>query len=346
MDNILDIFNNDAFSVTSLSLALKELPPVSTRLGDMGLFQVISVPTTSVAIERIGETLQIVPPSPRGGPGETRDYAKRSMQDVRIPHFQRDWSVMADEVQDVRKFGGMALQLVQDKVAEKLAVHTADFDATDELSRIGAIQGVVTYKDNSTLDLFTTFGVPAPVEVDFDLDNAAPTDGSLRKSCTNIVRSMRTAMGGNPFSYVHAFVGDNFFDDLLQHPEVRETYKGWSEAQILRESYVGKNRAENPIFEFGGIVWENYYGATGATGDAALLGIQSEKARFIPVGSRGTFVSFFGPADYVDTVNLVGLQRYARQWTMPNGKGINGETQTNALHICTRPGVLLSARRT
>jgi hypothetical protein len=31
---------------------------------------------------------------------------------------------------------------------------------------------------------------------------------------------------------------------------------------------------------------------------------------------------------------------------MVNGKGINGETQTNVLHIATRPGCLMRAKRT
>lgn len=343
---MLDIFNNSAFSVTSLTDALRDVKPRPSRLRNMGLFSSSSVSTLTVAIERIGDVLQLVTPTPRGAPGETRDMPKRTIEDLRIPHFQRDWSVYADEVQGVRAFGSETeLMTVQGLVADKIAVQVDDLDLTDEYTKMGAIQGIVTYKGGQTLNLFSKFGVSQPAEVDFDLDNASPTDGALRLACATMIRKVRKALGGISFDYLHAFVGDTFFDNLLQHPEVRETYKGWGEARILRESYLGKNRAENPIFEFGGIVWENY-GAIEDSGDGALLGINADLAKFVPVGVPGLFRTYYAPADYEETVNTLGQRLYAKQWPMLNGKGRHGEVQTNVLNICTRPGALMRARRT
>lgn len=343
--SMLDVFRDDAFSTTSLTDAIRDQRVFPGRLGELGLFSSTSVTTLTIAIERVGDLIQLVAPSSRGAPGEVRDMPKRSMTNLAIPHFQRDWSVMADEVQGVRDFGSeSAVRTVQGLVAEKITANIADLDLTDEYARIGAIQGIVTYKGGQTLNLFTTFGIAQPAEIAFDLTNASPADGILRKRSTQIIREVRQALGGTPFSYVHAFVGDDFFDDLLAHREVRETFKGWSEAQILRESYVGKNRSNNPTFEFGGIVWENY-GAAETAGDGALIGIDADKAKFVPVGVPSLFRTYHAPADYVETVNTPGLRLYARQWEMPNGKGINGETQTNSLHICTRPGALLRAKR-
>ncbi|MFT0890997.1 major capsid protein [Pseudochelatococcus sp. G4_1912] len=347
---MLDIFaTNPAFSVTSLTDAVNEIAVRPGRLGQLGLFSATSVTTLTISLERIGDTIQLVAPSPRGAPGEVRDLPKRSIESLSIPHFQRDWSVVADEVQGIRAYGSeTALQTVQGIVGQKIAVNVADLDLTDEYSRIGAIQGIVTYKGGETLNLFNKFGVSQPAEEDFDLDNANPDEGILRKKCVAFIRKTRAALGGVPFSYLHAFVGDNFFDDLLSHPEVRETYKGWSEAQILRESYIGKNRADNPMFEFGGIVWENYGAITNEDNgdDGALLGIQTNSAKFVPVGVPGLFRTYYAPADYIETVNTLGQRLYAKQWPMQNGKGIHGEVQTNALHIVTRPGALLRAKRT
>lgn len=343
---MLDIFNNDAFSVTSLTDAIADRKVRPGRLGELGLFSSTSVTTLTIALERIGDTIQLVAPSPRGAAGEQRDAPKRSIENISIPHFQRDWSVVADEVQGIRAYGSETqLMTVQGLVAQKIAVNLADLDLTDEYARIGAVQGIISYKGGQTLNLFSKFGVSQPAEVDFDLDAAAPVDGILRERCTKVIRSTRKALGGVPFDYLHAFVGDNFFDDILRHKEVRETYKGWSEAQILRESYIGRNRSSNPIFEFGGIVWENY-GAIDDTGDGALLGIAADLAKFVPVGVPGMFRTYYAPADYMETVNTLGKARYAKQWPMQNGKGVNGETQTNTLHIATRPGALMRAKRT
>lgn len=344
--SMIDVFRNDAFSVTSLTDAIRETRVYPGRLGELGLFSSTSVATLTIAIERVGDLIQLVAPSPRGAPGEVRDMPKRSVTNLSIPHFQRDWSVMADEVQGVRDFGSeYAVKTVQGLVAEKITANIADLDLSDEYARLGAIQGVVTYKGGQALNLFSTFGIAQPDEIDFDLDNPSPVDGALRKKCTSVIRAVRKELGGVPFEYLHAFVGDNFFDDLLAHREVRETFKGWSEAQILRESYVGKNRSSNPMFEFGGVLWENL-GAIDDAGDGALLGIETDKAKFVPVGVPALFRTYYAPADYTETVNTLGQRLYARQWDMPNGKGVNGETQTNVLHICTRPGALMRGKRT
>lgn len=339
---MLDIFNNDAFSVTSLTDFVNSLKYRPGRIGEMGLFDATAITTTSIAIERIGDVLQLVKPTPRGGPGETRDMPKRTMLNLSVPHFQRDWAVMADQVQGVRAKGSETeLQTVQQVVGETIAAQTSDMDLTEEHARLGAVTGIVTYADASTLNLFTAFGVTEETEVDFDLDNATPADGALRKAAVTMIRKMKAKLGAVPFASIHSFVGDTFFDQLLQHKEVRDTYKGWSEAQILRESYIGPNRSANPTFEFGGIVWENY-GEIAGEG----VGIAATKARFFPVGVPGLFRTYHAPADYIETVNTLGDRLYAKQWAMPNDKGINGELQMNALQICTRPAVLMGARNT
>lgn len=344
--SILDIFKGDAFSSVTLTDAIKDERVYPGRLGELGLFHETSVPTLDIAIERVGDLLQLVSPSARGAPGGVRDMPKRSITSLSIPHFERSWSVYADEVQGVRAFGSETeLRSVQSLVAEKMIANVADLDLTAEYARIGAIQGIVTYKGGQSLNLFATLGYAQPDEVDFDLDNANPIDGALRKKCAGVIRDVRKALGGVKFDSLHAFVGDDFFDDLLIHREVRETFKGWSEAQILRESYIGKNRSSNPMFEFGGIVWENY-GAIDSAGDGALLGIDKDSAKFVPVGVPNLFRSYYGPADYTDTVNQPGRRLYARQWPMPSDKGINGSVQSNMLHVCTRPAALMRAKRT
>jgi hypothetical protein len=58
-------------------------------------------------------------------------------------------------------------------------------------------------------------------------------------------------------------------------------------------------------------------------------------------GVPDLFITRFAPADYVETVNTIGLPRYAKQIPMRNGKGIELEVQTNPINLCTQPGVLL-----
>lgn len=340
---MLDIFNNDAFSVTNLTDAINELKYKPGRIGEMGLFSATGVDTTTIAIEKQGDILTLVAPTPRGAPGTTVGKERRTIRNLSVPHFEINDAIYAEEVQGVRAFGTeQQLEAVMTKVAQRQALHVASLAVTEEHARMGAITGIITYADGSTLNLYNEFGVTPPSEVDFDLDNANPTDGALRKKCADVVRGIAAQLGGIPFDGVHAFVGDNFFDDLLKHKEVRETYKGWSEAQILRDSYIATNRPSWGVFEFGGIVFENYRGAT--INGKTFIG--SDKAYIFPVGVPGLFRTAYAPADYIETVNTIGQRLYAKQYEMPNGKGINLDTQMNALQYCTRPNALVPAKRT
>lgn len=340
---MIDIFNNDAFSVARLTQAIVDVPHIPSRIRSLGLFGIDRVDTTTIMIETKGGVLKLIPPTPRGGAGTTLTDPKATLRSLVIPHFEINGAVYADEVQNVRAFGTEnAMQTVMGKVLQRLRDQGNSHDATEEHARMGAIIGVVTYADGSTLDLFSEFGVSQEAEVDFDLDAADPADGVLRKKCAGVVRKITNNLGGIGAGQIRAFCGDNFFDDLLTHKEVRETYKGWSEAQILRESYLGEDRSESyGVFEFGGIVWENYRGNVGGTAF-----VHDDKCHIFPMGVPGLFRTAYAPADYTETVNTLGRPRYAKQWPMSNGKGVHLDSQMNALQFCTRPKVLMKGKRT
>lgn len=342
---MLDIFRTDPFGVVPLTDAINNVPFVPGRIGELGLFSTTSIAQLTVSIEQRDGTLIIVAPTPRGGPGVTVEKKKRTLLAIPLPHFQIDDAIMADEVQGVRAFGTESqLETVMGKVDERMTIHSQSMAATEEYSRIGAIKGIITYADGTTLNLFTAFGVSQIAEIDFDLDNANPTGGVLRRACANVIRLISAELDGIPFRGVHAFVGDAFFDDLIAHPEVRETYKNWTAAAELRAGYLPGAPSAAKIyggFEFGGIVWENYRGSVGGTGF-----IDTNKAHFFPTGAPGLFRTAYGPADYNETVNTLGKRLYMKQIPMRNDKGVEIEVQSNALHYATRPRVLIKGKRT
>jgi hypothetical protein len=342
---MLDIFKSDAFSLLSLTDAINNLKFVPGRLGKLGLFTSTGVTTTSIAIEEKNGVLILVSPSPRGAPGQTVDKGKRKIRNLSIPHFEINDAIMADEVQGVRAFGSETeLETVIGKVNERLGEHNQSFSATEEYARVGAFKGIITYADGSTTNLFTEFGVSQPSEMDFDLDNANPAEGVLRRKCAAVLRGMGAAFNGLPFSGVLAQCGDAFFDDLVAHKEVRDTFKNTSQAGELRSGYITTPNQETLIystFEFGGIIWENY---RGQVGDTAF--VDTNKCHFAPTGAPGLFRTYNGPADYNETVNTLGRRLYAKQYPMQNDKGVNLDVQMNQLNICTRPKCLQGGRRT
>lgn len=335
---MLDIFNQNAFGVVSLTDAINKQPFVPGRAGSIIQWAEQGVPTLSITLEEVAGTLQLVNPSARGSAGDTYGKDKRTARLLAIPHYQVDDAIYADEVQGVRAFGSESeVQTVLGMVNTRMAQHTQlKIDPTLEYQRIGALKGTILNGDGSTLyNLFTEFGVTQDTEVDFDLDNASPASGALRKKCTAIVRATATNLDGTPYGMIQGLCGDAFWDDLIAHPEVRATYMNQAEAAQLR----GGSAYE--VLDYGGIRFENYRGAVGGSAF-----INTDKCHFFPVGVPGLFRTVYAPADYVETVNTMGLPRYARQYLMPNGKGVNLEVQMNALSYCTRPKALLIARRT
>lgn len=339
MDNILDVFNSDAFGVVSMTDSINKIPFVPGLAGQIIDWQEEGVPTTSIMLEEIAGELRLINPTPRGGKGQTTGKDRRTARTLLIPHYQIDDAIYADEVQGVREFGRPAnvVRTVQGVVTNRMTQHVQwGLDPTLEYQRIGAIKGVILNGDGTTLyNLFTEFGVSQAAEVAFDLEAGSPGSGALFKKCKVVTRTMSKEMGGVPLVGVGALCSDSFYDALTAHKEVRETYLSQQEASQLRND-VGR---AYDSFRFGNITWYNYRGEVGGT-----KFIDDDKAHFFPMGTPGLWRTVYGPADYIETVNTPGLPRYAKQFKMPNDKGVNLEVQSNALSYCKRPATLMKGK--
>jgi len=330
--SVLDVFKQDAFSVISMTDAINKRPFIPGRAGAVAGWAEQGVATLTVMIEEQSGYLALVNPTPRGGPGSAYAKVGRTARVLSIPHYQIDDGINADEVQGVRAFGQESqVQTVMSVVNSRMASHVQEkLDPTLEYQRIGAIKGIILNADGSTLyNLFTEFGVGVPDTVYFNL--AAADDGALRNTCAQVARTLAGTLAGIPFSGIYALCGDEFFDALIANPEVRATYLNQQDASQLRTGVPVYGQ-----FNFGGITWENYRGGTGLDPFIA-----ADSCQLFPTGVPGLFRTIYGPADYLETVNTIGLPRYARQWEMHNGKGIHLEVQMNALNYCTRPNVLI-----
>ena len=98
--------------------------------------------------------------------------------------------------------------------------------------------------------------------------------------------------------------------------------------------------ADEDEVSFGGITFRRYRGGAG-------FGVATDMAVFYPEAVDGLFEIYHAPADAFETVNTLGQPLYARM--IPDrdrDEWVRLEIESNPLPICTRPQVLLSARRT
>lgn len=342
MPDLSFLTDEDAFSVTTLTEAINEIDHIPGRAGELG-FSGISegVPTTSVAIESLAESLSVIPTSLRGAPPPTETVDKRKLLYLAIPHIPLEDTIQADSVQNVRAFGTNEPVPFEDVVNRQMGKMARRHDLTIESHRLGALCGVIKDADGSVLtDLFAEFeilnsdGLAAPEDFSFPLDDwAVIFANDIRVKCQAVQRFMRRkARTIIPSSAkVWAFCGDAFFDKLITHPSVRGVYDGYAAAKAA----LGDNYAFG-VFEFGGIFFENYQG----TDDGTTVAIASDECRFFFTGVPDIYAEYFAPANFAEAVNTIGLPRYAKLAFGKFNRFVELHTQQNPLPICLRPQTL------
>lgn len=319
-------FDSDIFTLSSLTAAINEVQYVPNQIGSMGLFEADGISTTSLLIEKDGDTLGLVESKPRGAPGTVVGGSKRTGVPFQTAHLPTTATVLADEVQNVRAFGTESQEeAVQVVVNKRLAKMAQRIDMTHEYHRLGAIQGKVLDSDGKTVlyDLFQAFGMTQKT-VEMKL-NTAGTD--VQGICLDIHESIEDALGGLSYTGVTVLCGKSFWRKLITHGKVKEAYERWEAGAHLRAD-------PREGFYFGGCYWERYRGG-------GKIKIADGEAYAQPIGVLDLFISRFAPGDYMDTVNTLGLPFYASSELLDHNKGVELEAQSNPAHLCTRPKAII-----
>lgn len=336
----IDIFNNDAFSVVSLTDAVQDLEYQPSLLRDMGLFEVTPIRTTTVAMERKGGVITLIPTTSRGAPIIEGSKEGRNIRHANTSRLAKGDTIYADELQNVRAFGNETeVQAVQTEVADRFNGIQQDMELTEEHMYLGAVQGKVVDADGKSViyDWYTFWGVSKPSAINFDLVTNKDTRGTLKKQCRDLVRAMTKSAQGSftPSTEIVGLCGDDFFDNLTNHIDVTGNAINPIEAQRLTDTYGTVYSA----VRIGDITWINYRG----TDDGSKVAIGTNEVKFFPKGVKGMFKHALAPAEFMPYVNTRGQRRYAM--TIPDrdrGAFVRVELYSYPLVYCTRPEVLRS----
>lgn len=338
--NFMDIFNDDAFSLTSLTAMINNIDYVPGRVGELCFAGAAEgVNTLSVAIESLSTGLSLVPTTARGAPAPKEQQNKGNIRNVGIPQVKLEETIGAHQVMGVRELGSTdVLRGVTSVINRQMNKMTNRFDLTLEHLRLGALKGSVIDADGTTelVNLFTLFGISAPADIAFHLD-VATTD--VRGICDGIVRQLKRTikMAWPSNAKVWALCGDNFFDSLISHATIVDAYKNYVGAAAA----LGDQRAFT-IFPWGGINFENYQG----TDDNSTVSVGVDECRIFVTGVPGLYAEYYAPADFMETVNTIGLPRYAK--VAPDDRFnqfVELHTQMNPLPLCLRPQTLIKGKK-
>ena len=346
-ETLTDVFGPDAFSTYNLSAAIQKMPHAPTTIGSLGLFREIPVSSTLVAVEESQGVLTLVPTTARGGPGIPSHDSKRVVTPFKIPHIQLDDTIMADDVLNVRQFGGNGVAPAGEIVGRKLALMRRSVDTTIEYMRHGAIQGKLLYPDNSVdsdLDIYTAFGLTnkATDEIVVDFLTGTATTDIAGTVVPQIVDAIELVLGGTPYTGIVALCGRTFFRKLIAHAMIKNLYlqqvQQWNMAAVGR----APGDAGRMALTIGPVTFMEYYGKVGASSGQANDGTfqMAAEGKAFPLGAD-IFHSYVAPADTMEAAGTLGQLVYARQWIKEGGKAMQIEVQSNVLNLCVRPKALI-----
>jgi len=331
-----DVFSQDAFQFLSLTEAVNQMPFVESRLGQLGLFSafVEGVETDVVVIDETEGQLQLLTTLPRGAdPQKAVKDKKAKSRAIKIPHLQFEDRIQASSLLGKRAPGSNQLETVAKKINDRYQWMLNHAVApTLEVHRLNALRGILLDADGTTVihDYFTFFGV-AQITKNFQFSLATL---NVREQCHQTIRLIEDYLDGIPYTGVRALCGRTFFDNLIKHPSVRDTYLNWQAATELRDDIrkVG--------FPFGGIVWEEYRGMRNLPNGVGM--VPDGECIIFPEGVAGMLRTYYAPADFLETVDVLGQPLYAKvapDWKY--NRWVDTLLESNPLHINCRPRATL-----
>lgn len=331
----LDIFNSDAFSLTTLSGQVEKTDYVPGLIGSLNVFEPVPVRTRTVWVDRREGEVNLIQTSANGAPPEELVKDSRDAVALKAVRLAKGATIQAAEIAGWRAFGTESEQeVVMMEYNRRMQRVRQDMEYTHEKHRLGALQGTLLDADGSTIYSYATeFGEIIPAATSFELD---VTTTDVRGICHALTRSIARAAKGawiDGTTTLHALAGDAFYDALINHPQVRETYLNWSAAADLR------GNAAFGAFTYGGITFHNYRGSD----DNSEIAVATNTAKFFPVGARDVFKHVMAPADeFIPYVGAPGQNVYSMNLRDTSGRDawVRNEQYSYPLYICQRPALL------
>ncbi|UTZ44649.1 major capsid protein [Vibrio campbellii] len=317
------------FTIRELTAAINNMTMPRTRIAELKLFKEQGVRTTHVDIEYKDGQIQLVEEVERGEDGKPLDDSERKIFTFKAVHLPVPGAVWADDIQDNRAFGSEdELEDLQSVINEKLENARLSLDATIEYFRIGAIFGKVLGKNgNIIVDLFKVFEIKIA-----DGESSVDFNKPLRTQLLQVKRDSEKHQKGIKAKRYRGFCTPEYFDQLLEDEGFYKAFERQNDGQALRDDMRGG-------VYWQGVYWEEY---DTRVGDKDFLKDRNYGAVVFPEDKANLFLTRFAPANYKDTVNTKGLPYYTNSSPMKMDKGVELESQSNPINVCTSP---LAVRR-
>lgn len=285
--------------------------------------------------------------------GPVRSYLTAS-----IPHFPLDDSITPNDVDGViawdNVFAGIQVESVAATRARKMQQMRMNHALTLEAARAQLITtggvyapgGTLQTSYGTTINWYNEFGVTR-TELTMDLTNLAVDP--LAEVEPIIAAVQDGIQSGTVVDGLIAVCSPSFFNALISHPFVVDTYKYFQQTQgtavlngrLAANVYGLDARYRN--FYYGGVLWIEYRGSytNRVTGTTTPYIPAGDAYVFPQVASEAVFKTYFAPANRFATVNTVAQEAYWFEYMNEKDDFIEIMSESNFMNAVLRPQALI-----
>lgn len=272
-------------------------------------------------------------------PRESEIYA------LALPYFKVVDQIVPEDLQGWIRAGTEQTALaLADLTQEKMDVFRAAYDMTIEYMALSAIKGqTITPSGRVLADIFAQRGITQKV-ITWDLDT--PTFNvmtAIRELKDYLATNLRT---GGVIRGIEVIVGSEFFDKLVNHPQVQGAYYAY-------------RQPDRPIYLSGGETYQafgitstfTYQDVTFLTYPATFniknpdgtirveKAIEADEGYPLLRGVRDLYRGYYGPSNKLSGANRAGSPLYVYEWEAPRDEGYEFEMEFSHLYFGTQPQI-------
>lgn len=316
-------------------------------INGLGLFSESGTSQTAIIFDKLQHEITLLPQVNRGAGSST--YGKdRDVETfaLALPYFKHSEFLTNEDVQGWRQPGmPHSEEALASARAKKIEDMRLAADQTREYMLINAIKGVTKSPDGKTVaNMFTEFGV-VQKSIDFDLGTSGTdVDSKIAELKRYIQKNAKT---GGAITGLDVMVDSSFFDKLISHPNIRESYIYYQNAgrQNLRDDlsrYFAWGVSD--VFEHRGVRFWTYDATFNLPNGTTENALETDTGFSIVRGVRDLYRGFNGPSAKLSGANVVGRPMFLHSYADPKDEFEEFQLEMAPLFFMSKP--LLSVKVT
>lgn len=348
MELDLNSLVGERFSTLELTMGVNKRQNEYGLLNGMGLFKEEGIPDRHVKIETRDQTLSIIPTSPVGTPAPADDDPDGRNVLPPIPTFRhaKKHTILAESLQGVRAFGTQDQpEYVDVKMMETIDKIQREHRQTKEFNRWQALKGNVYDADGSKL-LYNVYDLMGETQktIEWDIDNATAVD-PIQDGNDALHDYLEDQALGEIVTGVVKFCSPGYMTKMMHNKAFREAYTYF--ANDTASINPNRQSARKP-FEFKDVIYLRHRGKCSfKKKDGSIVThtfIPDGEAIAVPLGTVDCFHTFFGPAEFLETVNTIGQEIYVKPDVMKLNMGIELHSFSHQLNLVTKPRLVVRCK--